>query len=61
MSTYQPLSTVARNLNVTESDLLDLEQRGWIRSVARNGNVFLSGRDAFKARFIPPPPPASDE
>jgi hypothetical protein len=52
MSTYQSLATVARNLKVSESDLLDLEQRGWICSVAKNGNVFLSGRDAFKARFI---------
>ena len=52
MSTYQLLATVAHNLKVTENDLLDLEQRGWIRSVAKNGNVFLSGRDAFKARFI---------
>jgi len=52
MNTYQLLSTVAHNLKASESDLLDLEQRSWICSVAKNGNVFLSGRDAFKARFI---------
>jgi hypothetical protein len=52
MTTYQSLSTIARNLKVSESDLLDLEQRSWICSVAKNGNVFLSGQDAFKARFI---------
>jgi len=52
MNAYQSLSTVARNLQASESDLLDLEQRSWICSVAKNGNVFLSGRDAYKARFI---------
>jgi hypothetical protein len=49
---YQALSTVARILNCIEADLLDLEQRKWIRSVAKNGIVFLSDRDTYKARFI---------
>jgi hypothetical protein len=52
MSTHQLIATVARNLKVSESNLLDLEQRRWICSVSRNGNIFLSGRDALKARFI---------
>ncbi len=49
---HQSLPIVARQLNVSETDLLDLEQRNWISSVAKNGDTFLSGRDAFKARFI---------
>lgn len=52
MTTHQSLSTVALNLKVSESDLLDLEEHSWISSVAKNGIVFLSGREAFKARFI---------
>jgi DNA-binding transcriptional MerR regulator len=52
MNNYQTVSTVARNLKASESDLLDLEKRKWIHSVARNGSVFLSGKDAYKARFI---------
>ncbi len=52
MNTYQSFSAVARNLKASESELLDLEQRSWIRRVTRNGSVFLSGRDAYKARFI---------
>lgn len=52
MSTHQSLATVAKNLKVSESDLLDLEQKGWICRVAKNGSFFLSGRDALKARFI---------
>ena len=52
MNNYQSISTVARNLKASENDLLDLEKQKWIRSVARKGNVFLSGQDAYKARFI---------
>lgn len=52
MNTYQSLSTVARNLNVSEHDLLNLENCKWISSVAKNGNIFLSGQDQYKARFI---------
>ncbi len=52
MNTSQLLSTIAHNLKTSESDLLDLEHRNWICCVAKNGNMFLSGRDAFKARFI---------
>lgn len=52
MNTYQSISAVALKLKTSESELLDLEQRNWIRRVAKNGNVFLSGRDAYKARFI---------
>jgi hypothetical protein len=52
MNSYQSIETVARSLKASETDLLDLEQRTWIRSVAKNGIVFISGRDAYKARFI---------
>jgi hypothetical protein len=52
MNTYQSLSAIAHNLKTSESELLDLERRSWIRRVAKNGSVFLSGRDAYKARFI---------
>jgi len=52
MSNHQSFPVVAQQLNVTETDLRDLEQRNWISSVAKNGDTFLSGRDTFKARFI---------
>jgi len=52
MSTHQLLSTVARNLRVSERELADLEERKWISTVAKNGYLYLSGQDAFKARFI---------
>lgn len=52
MNTYQLLSTVAHKLQTSERDLLDLEHQNWIGSISKNGNVFLLGRDAFKARFI---------
>ena len=52
MSTHQSFPSVARELNVSVTDLQDLEKRNWIASVAKNGSNFLSGRDTFKARFI---------
>jgi hypothetical protein len=52
MSTHQLLEAVARSLKVNESDLMDLEEHAWIGSVIKNGHVFLSGRDALKAKYI---------
>ena len=52
MNTYQPLSSVAHRLKVSEPDLMDFEQRRWIASVKKNGSVFLSSRDEYKAKFI---------
>lgn len=52
MNSYQLLSTIALKLKSNEDELLDLERRNWIGSVAKNGQVFLSEQDAFKARFI---------
>ena len=52
MSTHQLLEVVARNLQVRESDLVALEEHKWISSVTKNGHVFLSGREALKAKFI---------
>jgi hypothetical protein len=52
MSTHQLVEVVAHNLKVNESELLDLEQHRWISIVTKNGHVFLSGREALKAKFI---------
>ena len=52
MNTYQPLSSVAHRLKVSEPDLMDFEQRRWISFMKRNGSVFLSSRDEYKAKFI---------
>ncbi|PYT28634.1 MAG: hypothetical protein DMG58_18100 [Acidobacteria bacterium] len=51
-SGYQPLSSVAHRLKVSEPDLMDFEQRRWISFMKRNGSVFLSSRDEYKAKFI---------
>jgi len=52
MNNYQPLASVAQRLKVGEPDLMDFEQRRWISCVKRNGSVFLSSRDEYKAKFI---------
>ena len=51
-SGYQPLSSVASRLKVSEPDLMDFEQRRWISFMKRNGSVFLSSRDEYKAKCI---------
>lgn len=52
MNTCQPLSSVAHRLKASERDLMDFEQRRWISCVKRNGSIFLSSRDEYKAKFI---------
>jgi hypothetical protein len=52
MSNYQPLSAVARRLNTSEADLAGFEQLRWIDGKHKDGNVFLSSRDEYKAKFI---------
>ncbi len=52
MNNYQPLSTVSKDLQTTEAVLLDFRQHDWITMVEKNGLTFLSGREAYKAKFI---------
>jgi hypothetical protein len=52
MNTCQPLATVARRLDTSESDLLGFAERRWISCVKKSGAIFLSSRDEYKARFI---------
>jgi hypothetical protein len=52
MNDFQPLSIVSRNLQTTEVELLHFQQCTWIKTVEKNGLVFVSGRDAYKAKFI---------
>jgi len=51
-SGYQPLSSVAHRLKIGEPDLMDFAHRRWITCVKRNGSVFLSSRDEYKAKCI---------
>lgn len=52
MTTHQLLSTIAHKLHVSEGDLAELERKNWIKSVTKNGHVYLSGREALKAKYI---------
>jgi len=52
MTTHQLLSTIARKLNVSEGALAEFERNNWIKSVAKNGHVYLSGSEALKAKYI---------
>jgi hypothetical protein len=52
MNAYQPLSSVAYRLKVSEPDLMDFAQRRWISCLKKNGSVFLSSQDEYKAKCI---------
>ena len=52
MNTCQPLSTFARRLDTSESELISFEEQRWISYVTKNGAIFLSSRDEYKAKFI---------
>jgi hypothetical protein len=49
---YQPLTTAAQNAKTSESTLLEFGQAGWIQVIRRNGCLFVSGHDAYRARFV---------
>ena len=40
MNTYQSLSAIAHNVKTSESELLDLERRSWIRRVGQEWERF---------------------
>lgn len=52
MRTYVALENVARRLNATKEELLQLNALGWISVIPRNGALFLEGCDEYKTRFI---------
>ena len=48
----RPIAYVASRISTTENELRDFATRGWISTKEENGNVFVSGRHEYKARFI---------
>ena len=49
---YQLIAIMASQIESTEEELLDLQRRGWISTVQKNGMVFILRRHEYKARFI---------
>ena len=52
MPGYQPISAIAASLLTDERTLLDFRRKGWIQAVERNGTVFVSADQRYRAKYI---------
>lgn len=52
MSAYQPISSVAANLETNEETLLEFQRNGWIQTVRRNDISFLAADQGYRAKYI---------
>ena len=52
MPGFQQLSWAATGLLTDEATLLDLARRGWIKTVAKNGSVFIAADQRYRAKYI---------
>jgi len=52
MPGYQPITAIAASLLTDEQTLLDFQRKGWIQAVERNGTVFVSGDQRYRAKYI---------
>jgi DNA-binding transcriptional MerR regulator len=52
MPNYRPLAIAAENLRTTEQTLLEFNRSGWIDVAVKDGQMFLSAHDIYRARFI---------
>ena len=52
MPGYREVSWVAAGLLTDVATLLDFDRKGWIKTVERNGTVFLAADQKYRARYI---------
>jgi DNA-binding transcriptional MerR regulator len=52
MPFYQPIAIAAQRLDVSIETLRELAAHGWVQIDEKDGNLFLSGRHEYKAKFI---------
>jgi hypothetical protein len=48
----QQISLAAAGLSVNVETLLDFDRRGWIKTVEKNGRVYLPGDQRYRAKYI---------
>ena len=48
----QQLSVVATSLAVNVETLLELRRKGWVKTVEKNGTVYLAGDQRYRAKYI---------
>jgi len=49
---YQQISWAATGLMTDVATLLTFEQKGWIKTVEKNGMVFLAADQRYRAKYI---------
>ena len=52
MSDYRQISWAATGLLTDVATLLDFDRRGWITAVEKEGALFLSAAERYRARYI---------
>lgn len=52
MPDYKPLERTAERLGTTVETLREFESLGWISTVEKNGHLYMSAHQEYKARFI---------
>jgi len=52
MPGYQSISWAASWLQTDVETLTEFERKGWIKTVEKNGLVFLAGDQRYRAKFI---------
>ena len=52
MKDYRSLEAAARRVQTTEATLLEFGSAGWIEFVSKEGQIYISGQDEYKCRFI---------
>ncbi len=52
MPGYQPISQAATGLLTKIETLTDFDRRGWIKTVGKDGIVYLAADQRYRAKFI---------
>ena len=52
MPGFQQLSWVATGLQTEVATLQDFDRRGWIKTVEKNGSVFIASDQRYRAKYI---------
>ena len=52
MPGFQQLSLAATGLKTEVATLQDFARRGWVKTVEKNGSVFIAADQRYRAKFI---------
>ena len=52
MPGYQEVSVAAAGLNISVETLSDFDRKGWIKTVEKNGRVYLTADQRYRAKYI---------